>query len=77
MRVDFTAVVAWVPVFMLVGCGDPSRPTSPVAGSSAVSSYLGKPTDVHASASTRLVSMIDACDPATFNARVGITVRTQ
>jgi plastocyanin len=71
MRVCFKHVSAWVPVVLLVGCGDSGRRTTPLAESPALSGYLGNATQPHASASVRLVSMMDACDPATFDARLG------
>src|SRR5919197_1179766 len=71
MRVKCTSVAAWVPMVLVVGCGDSGQPSTPLTESSAVTEYLRSGPDVHASASTRLVSMKDACDPATFNAAIG------
>jgi plastocyanin len=70
MRVGFTHVAAWVPVFLVVGCGDSGRPTTPLAESPALSGYLGNASQPHASPSVRLVSMMDACDPETFDAAI-------
>jgi plastocyanin len=43
--------------------GDPSRPTEPLASAVAAASA--------SASSDRLVNLMDACDPATFNAAVG------
>jgi plastocyanin len=57
-----------LPVLSL-GCGDPNRPTAPrdVAGAERIAAAV----QPHASASERLVTMMDACDPESFNAAVG------
>jgi len=50
----------------LIGCGDQIRPTDPSAGTSDVSGPVAG-----ASLSVRQITMMDACDPTTFNAAVG------
>lgn len=47
---------------LLIGCGDPVRPTD-----SGVSDVSG----VSPNATLRRVTMMDACDPTTFNAALG------
>jgi len=53
------------------GCGDPSRPADPSAASSVAAGPLSSSTHSVASQSERLVNMMDACDPETFNATIG------
>lgn len=70
MRVRFAAVALLiVPPMFLVACGDGSRSTGPLAPT--LSDVFASATHAHASASDRLVTMMDACDPATFNAVIG------
>src|SRR5437667_2172808 len=65
-RVTFTAAMTAGPL-LLVGCGDPVRPTGPSAAMPAASRVVAG----HARAGTRRVNMMDACDVTTFNAAVG------
>ncbi|MGH7509706.1 MAG: hypothetical protein ACREMZ_09555 [Gemmatimonadales bacterium] len=51
---------------LLLGCGDPNPPTHPSAGTSDISG-----PNANASLPVRRVTMMDACDPATFNAAIG------
>jgi hypothetical protein len=64
MRTHLAALV--VVSVALGGCGDANQPTQPSSGNSAISEAI---------ASVRLparrVTMMDACDPATFNAAIG------
>jgi hypothetical protein len=49
---------------LVAACSDAPRPTAPpAAGESSLASVAG--------GSDRIVSMLDACDPATFNAAIG------
>jgi plastocyanin len=57
-RLPFTTALVAAP-FLLVACGDAAPPTEPAAA------RLAKGRD------TRLVQMMDACDPQTFNAALG------
>jgi hypothetical protein len=50
----------------LIGCGDPNRPTEPAKGTSDISGAMAD-----ASLPVRRISMMDACDPTTFNAAIG------
>jgi hypothetical protein len=50
----------------LLGCSDPSRPAAPSAETSDLSGLQAS-----ASLPVRRVTMMDACDPATFNAVIG------
>jgi hypothetical protein len=52
----------------LFGCSDSNRPTEPSAGTSVTSGQPADPAD--ASESVRRVTMMDACDPTTFNAAI-------
>ena len=62
-RLTWTLVLTLVPL-ALAGCNDSSQPTEPHASApSAAAAGRGL--------STRFVSMMDACDPATFNAVLG------
>ena len=65
MRRRVRSPVLLVPslLLLLAACGDASRPTGPVAGSSLARQSAG--------GSERLVTMMDACDPTTFNAALG------
>jgi hypothetical protein len=56
---------------VLVGCGDPSRPTNPSAATSASSGPVASATLAQVGKSERLVNVMDACDPVTFNAVIG------
>jgi plastocyanin len=62
------AILTVLPVTSL-GCGDPNRPTAPrdVVGDQLIAAAV----QPHASASERLVTMMDACDPESFNTAVG------
>ena len=51
---------------LLAGCEDPAPPTEPAAASSDA-----RVAGAHAGGSTRVVNMMDACDPASFNAVLG------
>ena len=66
-RIAFTATVA-AGTLLLVGCGDPVRPTGPSAAMSAAASRV---VASRAHAGTRRINMMDACDATTFNAAVG------
>jgi hypothetical protein len=66
MRAHLTITAALVGISaVLAGCGDSSRPTEPSAGPAGISLSKGHPNLL------RRVSMMDACDPTTFNAAIG------
>lgn len=50
----------------LIGCGNASRPAEPSAGTTEISDV---PSD--ANVQVRRITMMDACDPTTFNAVLG------
>jgi hypothetical protein len=50
----------------LFGCSGSNRPTEPSAGTSVTSGQSADPSE-----SVRRVTMMDACDPTTFNAAIG------
>lgn len=68
MRMHLALAAAFV---TMLGCGDPSRSTDPATALAAGSGPLASASHPHASESERLVSMMDACDPTTFNAVIG------
>jgi plastocyanin len=55
-------ILATTTAALLLGCGDATRPTAPTMSAHALSSRAD------AGATNHLVSMMDACDPATFDA---------
>jgi plastocyanin len=70
MRAQFSLTAGFVVVSIaLFGCGDPSRPTDPSAGLSGASGPSA--SNPLASHSERLISMMDACDPTTFDTAIG------
>ncbi len=62
---DALAAAFTLAPMVLVGCGNPSRPMDPSAAVSALASASA------ASQAEPVVTMMDACDPATFNAAIG------
>ena len=56
---------------LLAACGEASSPTTPVAERAKVVAASVSGTPVEAGRSEIAVNMLDACDPATFNAVVG------
>jgi plastocyanin len=72
MRAPLALATAFTVVPMVViGCGDASRPTAPSAVTSAAAGPLASSTHPLASQSEKLVNVMDACDPETFNAVIG------
>lgn len=72
MRTHLTrAASTLVPALLILGCGELSQPTEPRTASAALTGALASLTHPHATTSTRLVSMMDACDPETFNTAIG------
>jgi hypothetical protein len=65
MRSGIIAALAGISV-ALISCGESNRPTEPSAGASDISGALAS-----ARLPSRRVTMMDACDPTTFNAAIG------
>lgn len=63
--------LAIVSSWFVIGCGDPGRVVDPAASASRASSDAARAAVVSAGPDTRLVSMMDACDSASFNAVLG------
>jgi plastocyanin len=58
-----------VAVLLLADCGEANPPTAVSGGNASVGVSI--PAQAEASRSTVTLNMLDACDPATFNAAVG------
>lgn len=65
------AVTLTIVPLLLAACSDPGRPTDPLAAGPTAARAARDGAGTAGSGPVRLVNMMDACDPATFNAVLG------
>jgi plastocyanin len=65
------AVTLALPSLLLAGCSDAGRPTDPAHAAQRATANAKRVASVLGGGGVRKVNMMDACDPASFNAEVG------